>query len=93
MVIDVGRKRRMRADCTGRTWPVGSYRRNDIASRRYRCFLNGSEVTHQTFYCDTRRGIVRMFLVDADGRPTMTPVGDEVATVERRGHVQLRRRK
>lgn len=92
MVINLRRHRRMRADVRGRTWPVGSYRRDRVGARRYRCFLNGEEVTTRTFYVDSRRGIVRMFKHTPEGRICLEPVTLRPVIEERRGRVQLRRR-
>lgn len=91
MVINLRRRRRVRADTHGRTWWVGSYRRDTVAARRYRCFLNGKEVTHDTFYVDTRRGVIRMMLRNENGQHYVDRATGEVATVEKRGYVKLRR--
>jgi hypothetical protein len=88
MVINLRRYRRKRADKTGRTWCVGNYRRDRIGALRYLCVLNGEDVTHRTFYVDSRRGIVRMYLLNEDGKVYLDSTG-VVATVEQRGRVKL----
>lgn len=94
MVVNLQRFRRVRADEGGHIWTVGSYRKDRKAAIRYRVFFNGREVTNDTFYVDTRRGVVRMYLRDGTGRLFVDPVnGDEPAHVERRGSVKLIRRK
>ncbi len=90
MVINLHKTRRWRADEHGRRWSVGSYRRTVKAMYRYRVWLNDREVTNETFYVDARRGLVRMYLRDAEGHFYVD--GDHVARVERRGHVRLVRR-
>lgn len=89
MVINLQRHRRDRADVYGHRWPVGMLNRDRKAMGRYRVFLNGRDVTDRTFFVDSRRGVVRMFL-HRDGMPYVTDK-QERATEERRGHVRLRR--
>lgn len=90
VVINLRRIKRFRADETGRRWSVTNDRDMRL-SWKYRCFFNGKEVTHETFYCDTRRGIVRMFVRDAGGKFYIGHDGN-IVQVERRGHVKLRRK-
>lgn len=92
MVINLRRNRKFRTDVTGRRWAVGVYRRDIIGARRYRCLFNGKDVTHRTFYVDSRRGRIRMFELDADGHPYLGSDGLPVE-ITRRGHVRLRRKK
>jgi hypothetical protein len=94
MVINLRRYKRQLADKQGNVWWVGSHRprRTRINMHRYRAFFNGHDVTTRTFYVDSRRGIVRMFRLNADGDIYVEPNG-EAATVERRGHVRLRRKR
>ena len=60
-----------------------------------RVWLNGVEVTNNCFYADGRRGVVRMYRLNAEGRkyvrfvPYVIP---RVATEQRRGHVRWGRR-
>jgi len=72
---------------------IGRSQRDDRAGKRYRCILNGKDVTRETFYCDSRRGIVRMYLRNDEGWFYISPDGESADSIERRGHVQLRRRK
>jgi hypothetical protein len=58
--------------------------------RRYRCLLNGRDVTNDTFYADGRRGIVGMYLRDDAGRFLFSDGWrDEVGKVFKRGRVRL----
>lgn len=81
-----------------------SRRRQKSAMRRWRCFLNGKDVTNRAFYADDRRGIVRMYFCHDDGpilhgsryQMPLIPHGrrleqsvDSVLTCERRGQVRL----
>ena len=93
MVINLRRYRRLHADAKGRIWASGMLARDKKAMMRYRAFLNGEDVTDRTFYVDSRRGIVRMHINDADGHALLAESGDEVAWEERRGHVRLVQRK
>jgi hypothetical protein len=68
-------------------------RRTRINMMRYRVFFNERDVTTQTFYVDSRRGIVRMFTLNDDGHIFVDPETHEVAREERRGHVRLSRRR
>jgi hypothetical protein len=88
MVINLRRYRRLSADETGRIWHVGHYRK-DMTGMKRRAFLNDRDVTNRTFYVDTRRGIIRMFLHNAEGRAYIDPVTGEPAWEERRGHVRV----
>lgn len=66
-------------------------RKLEQKSYHTRVWLNGKEVTNDTFYVDVRRGIVRMFLRDAEGHVYLDPKKwDEPAWVERRGRVTAR---
>lgn len=108
MVINLKRRRRWRASENGRIWEVGAYRRDWKGSLQYRVFLNGREVTKDTFYVDSRRGIVRRYRVNEAGQKYRVPLlewrtddfggriwfhGFEAAWEELRGHVKLVRRK
>ena len=93
MVVNLRRYRRVRADKRGHTWPVGRYRSDWKAVCNYTIRLDGVDVTNETFYVDGRRGIVRMYALNQDGHKHYDAAIDDVVTVERRGHVQLRRRK
>jgi len=92
MVIDVTRKRPQRRDTTGRrcTWRNG-YRKDREASKRYRVFFNGVDVTAHTQKVDTRRGVIRLLRTDAEGKRYIDWETHSSAVVERRGHVKLRR--
>lgn len=90
MVINLRRFRRLTADETGRIWSVGSYRKDERGCYRYRVFLNNKDVTNQTFYVDSRRGVVRMLARNVEGNFYVGRDGNPV-TIERRGHVRLRR--
>jgi len=92
MVINLRRKRRQLADKLGRTWWVGSYRRDIVCARRYRCFLNGEDVTSRTFYVDSRRGIVRRFKHNEKGQFYFDPKTNDAAWEELRGRVKLHRK-
>jgi hypothetical protein len=59
-------------------------------AQRYRCFLNGEDVTNRTFYSDSRRGVVRMFSRNEHGK--LYAEDGEVATEERQSRVRLVRR-
>jgi hypothetical protein len=51
-------------------------------------------VTDHTFYVDSRRGVVRMFKVNAEGHHYVDPRTDyEAAWEERRGKVKLIRKR
>jgi hypothetical protein len=63
-------------------------RRQRIASTRV--WLNGQEVTARCFYADPRRGLVRLFLHNAEGRPFLNRETMEAAKEERRGRVKVR---
>lgn len=93
MVINLRRHRRKRADERGHVWEIGGYRRDTKWMRTGRVFLNGREVTHDTFYVDTRRGIVRQYLRNAEGNLYLAPGANEPAWSEKRGHVKLTRAK
>lgn len=70
-------------------------RRRDVKRAiSMRAFLNGREVTHDCWYADVRRGVVRLYLRDEYGeRPGIMVDGHgKPAWVERRGHVVLRKK-
>lgn len=95
MVINLRRAvpRLMRADETGRVWQRSTHHRRDWRKgMAYRCFLNDQEVTKHTFYCDTRRGIVRMFVSNESGDHFRDPATGHAAWIEKRGRVRLRRK-
>lgn len=59
---------------------------------RYRCFLNGKDVTNRTFYVDTRRKIIGMNIHNEKGQAFLNPDytlavewirGDDVRLVRR----------
>ena len=93
MVINLRRKSRLvrRANTAGHVWSYYKASRDFRLGRVRRCFLNGREITDQTFYCDTRRGIVRLYKLNAEGKKYLDPVTHEAAWEEKRGHVKLRR--
>lgn len=95
MVINLSRYRLERADATGRTWWVGNWRprRTRINMMRYRAFFNGHDVTLSTFYVDSRRGIIRMFKRNEEGRHYVDPATGEAAWEEKRGNVKLIRKR
>lgn len=53
-----------------------------------RCWINGEEVTKRCFYADPRRGVVRLYVLDANGKPQINRQRDGVMTEERRGRVK-----
>jgi len=70
---------------------LSTHRRRDRANcRRARVWLNGVEVTDRCFYADGRRGVVRLYRLNAEGQKFVeaAPSGPRVATEERRGHVR-----
>ncbi len=70
---------------------INVHRRRDAKYLgRYRCVLNGRDVTDQTQYVDGRRGVVRMLVKNEDGQ--FVADGDDIARVERRGRVRLVRK-
>lgn len=93
MVINLRRYRRTSADERGLVWRVGRYRKDTKSAQRYRCFLNGKEITNQTFYCDSRRGIVRVYKLNDKGNKYIDPVTGGVAWQELRGRVRLHRKR
>jgi hypothetical protein len=62
-----------------------------------RVWLDGVEVTNRCFYADGRRGVVRLYRLNAEGRKFIQPILNaphwavprRVATEERRGHVHF----
>ncbi len=73
------------------------FRRRDRARcYRTRVWLNGEEVTTRCLYVDTRRGVVRLYRLNAEGQKFIEPILNaphwnvprRVATEERRGHVR-----
>lgn len=97
MVVNLKRYRFRRVNRYGEpVYGLHRPRRTRINANRYRVFLNGHEVTDRTFYVDSRRGVVRMYLHGSDGRPYTVPVGGGrfvAASTERRGRVRLVRRR
>jgi hypothetical protein len=65
-------------------------RRDRKRCRGVRVWLNGRDVTRRCFYADGRRGVVRLFRENAEGKTYLERVDGEmrVATEERRGHVR-----
>jgi len=87
MVINLRRGRRTRR---------GKYRRHRkdlVGAQRYRAFLNGVDVTHNTFYVDSRRGVIRMFVRNRKGCIVYDPWTDGAVEIELRGHVKLTRKR
>ncbi len=71
------------------------HRRRDRARcRQTRVWLDGEEVTTRCIYVDPRRGVVRLYRLNAEGKkyldsdPLPPHGGSRVATEERRGHVR-----
>jgi hypothetical protein len=100
MVINLQRQRRPRRRLLpdfrgGWRWRVvrGHYRKDMEGGKRYRCFLNGVEITRDTFYVDTRRGIVRVHKRNEEGRIYLDPATHRAAWEEKRGNVKLVRAK
>lgn len=67
-------------------------RRDRQRCSRARVWLDGIEVTHRCFYADRRRGVVRLYRLNGDGRKYVefAAGGPRVATEERRGRVVVR---
>jgi len=71
-------------------------RRDRRRCRTARVFRNGIDVTGRCFYADGRRGVVRLYRLNAAGKIFKEPilhaphwnVPVRVATEERRGHVR-----
>jgi hypothetical protein len=71
-------------------------RRDQQKARCTRVFLNGVEVTKRCFYADGRRGVVRLYRLNADGKKFTEPIINaphwnvprRVAIEELRGHVR-----
>lgn len=68
-------------------------------SRQTRVFLNGVDVTARCFYADGRRGVVRLYRLNAEGKKYVehaefthwnvpAHLRPRVAKEERRGHVR-----
>ncbi len=57
--------------------------------RNAKVWLNGRDVTHQCFYADGRRGVVRLYSLNADGKKFVTRPYGETATEEQRGRVVI----
>lgn len=53
-------------------------------------WLDGVEVTKRCFYADPRRGVVRLYLLDADGHKYIDRAAGGAAKEERRGRVEVR---
>jgi hypothetical protein len=75
-------------------------RRRDLKrARTTRVWLNGVDVSDRCFYADGRRGVVRLYRLNAQGQKFLEPILDaphwdvpkRVAKEERRGRVQWRR--
>lgn len=72
------------------------YRRRDRKRINRRVWLNGIEVTNRCFYADGRRGVVKLYRLNAEGHKFTEPilaaphwdVPRRVATETRRGHVR-----
>ena len=62
-------------------------RRQAARCRRSRIWLNGTEVTTRCFYADMRRGVVRLYSLNAEGKKYRGR-DNSVATEERRGRVR-----
>ena len=63
-------------------------RRDAAKARKTRVTLNGTDVTNLCYFADDRRGIVRMYRLDANGKKFVA--GDRVATEQRLGSVRMR---
>lgn len=82
---------------------LDAYRRRDIKrARRTRVWFNGVDVTKRCFYADGRRGVVRLFKLNAEGKKYVEHAEFEhwrvplhlrprVATEELRGAVRFGR--
>ncbi len=57
----------------------------------YRVFLNGRDVSLQCHYADARRGVVRLFVKDPNGKWRINETRDGVVREERRGRVRIMR--
>ena len=90
MVSNLRRHRRLTADTKGQIWSVGSYRKDTRFATNYQVFFNGRDVTHSCFYFDTRRGRVRLFVRDSEGKFYIGRDGN-IAETEKRGHVKVKR--
>lgn len=66
-----------------------SSRRESRKGRRSRAWLNGVDVSSRCFYADDRAGVVRLYLVNVDGKKYVT--AGKVATGEFRGRVRIGR--
>lgn len=62
---------------------------------RSRAWLNGVEVTRRCFYADSRRGIVRLYKLNAEGRKYVNQYPDDMrpATETLKGRVVIRRQR
>ena len=67
-------------------------KRRDRKGIWYRCFLNGREVTRRTFYADSRRGIVRMYVTAEDGCFLVNAERTGPQWEEKRGRVRFVRK-
>ena len=73
-------------------------RRNRERCRHARVWLDGQDVTDRCFYADGRRGVVRLYRLNAEGKKYAEPimaaphwaVPRQLATEQRRGHVRIR---
>lgn len=71
-------------------------RRDRRKCYRTRVWFNGVDVTNRCFYADGRRGVVRLYRLNAEGRKFVEPIINaphwnvpmRVATEELRGHVR-----
>ena len=65
------------------------HRRRDLKrALRTRVWLDGVDVTNRCFYADGRRGVVRLYRHNTQGKKFIDPIMNGVATEEKRGHVQ-----
>lgn len=76
----------MIADCRAAS------RRDRKRTKRLRAWLNGTDVTKECYFADTRKGIVRVYLRDSEGFFYFVPEKRDVARAELRGVVRLTRR-
>jgi hypothetical protein len=79
---------------------LNAHRRRDLKRTRVaRVWLNGVDMTSRCFYADGRRGVVRLYRVNAEGHKYIehahfqrwavpSHLRPRVATEERRGHVR-----
>lgn len=71
---------------------INLHRRRDMRHvGRYHVILNGRDVTQECFFVDSRRGIVRRYMVGTDGMGVINDTCDGIQTEELRGRVRLKR--